>query len=115
MTFYDVDISSPKLVGLMTGFEDMLWTLVCLDVGLAKGTARHAPYCEKCKIDGLPDIALTNHVYLVRHNLLLSMVRGQNVLWSKKRGMGRAKPEDFLQNPTQEFKDIEFQVRLWEV
>ena len=115
MTFYDVTIYSSKLAGELSGTDNFWNALRAVTRGFESGTARNAPYCDECKSHGVPDEGAVYHLFLVRHDVLLDIIKGRKVYWRKKKGMGRATPEVFLQNPTQEFRDVEFQVGIWEI
>lgn len=99
MTFYSVQIYSSNLAGEATGLDTAVKAQKLVEKCFKSGAIKNVKSCSPCQsrpFDGTGDANF--HTFMIRENVALELITGQDFRWSKKRGFGRKAPREYLES-----------------
>lgn len=116
MSFYSVQIYSSNLAGEATDLDTSAKAQKLIEKHFTNGEVQNVKFCSPCQskpFDGTGDA--NYHTFLIRENVALELINGQNFRWTKKRGFGRNDPKVYLKGLIAEKKEYWFQLDTSEI
>ena len=118
MTFYDVEMYGSKIAGRAGTMTTAIEALKIVDKWYAidSGMINNPPTCEECKISGPYDgRSALWHSLIVREQIIREIERAGDFVWSKKKGIGRRQPREYLDEIADAGQETWFTLTIYEV
>lgn len=117
MTFYDVYISSAHLSGSATNMGNLMNGMKAFEENLTEGHWRNEPWCGECKLTGKYESGPGSlwHDFRIREDIALKIVEAVEFKWTKKRGLARVEPVEWLRDKVAKGEELWFTVGFSEI
>ena len=118
MTFYDVIVYGSKIAGRAGTMSAVIDALKIVDKWYAIDPTmiNNPPTCEECKTSAPYDgrDALW-HSLIVREQIVHEIERAGDFVWTKKKGIGRRQPREYLDEIVATGQETWFTLTIYEV
>ena len=119
MTFYDVDIYGANFAGSAHGMRTLVDSMKAFEETINPQNWRNSPTCGECKLSGVYDSKVSDsplwHTFLVRTEVIQAVELCGNFSWTKKKGMGRDIPRNWLVEQVAAGKELWFTLTFYEI
>jgi hypothetical protein len=120
MTFYDVTLYGSKVAGNATGVKAVWKALDVVDKWYAVDPelVRNEPRCGECALTGTYEgqtATALYHTLLIREQVARDIELCGDFVWSKKKGIGRRIPREYLDQIVQDGKETWFSLYITEI
>lgn len=117
MTFYDIYIESAHLSGSATNMGNLMAGMEAFEENLTDGRWKNVPSCGECKLTGKYEGGPGSlwHDFRIREDIALKIIEAVDFKWSKKRGLARVEPVEWLRNKVTKGEELWFTVGFSEI
>ena len=117
MTFYSAYIASAHLSGSATNIRNLINGMTAFEENLTEGHWRNEAWCSECKLTGKYESGPGSlwHDYRIREDIALKIVEAVDFKWTKKKGLSRVEPIEWLRNRVAKGEELWFTVGFSEI
>lgn len=115
MTFYSVHVSSSNISGSASGMETLLEALRLVEEFFPGGDCRNAEWCDECQLQLYSGGNPIYHSFLIREHVALKVIKSGHFSWTKKKGIGRRNPIEYLEGLVNSGTQVWFQLEMSEI
>ena len=118
MTFYDVTIYGTNFAGSAHGMGVLIEGMKAFESIIKEGNWRNSPSCGECKLTGVYDPSKSEplwHDFLVQADVIQAVELCGEFKWTKKKGMGRDVPRNWIAQQVAEGKELWFSLGFYEL
>ena len=111
-----VEIYGANLSGTAWGYENYIAAIKAFQDNYADDRVNHEPRCLGCATRGTkwePGDEHGYHVFLVREDMMKQILQDCTFELTKKKGMGRAEPKDWIKEQVAAGKELWFTLRFF--
>jgi len=119
MTFYDVDIYGANFAGSAHGMGTLMAAMTAFEETINDHNWRNSPTCYECKLSGVYEAGDKGgplwHTFLVQADVIQAVELCGNFTWTKKKGMGRDVPRNWIAQQVAEGRELWFTLTFFEL
>ena len=118
MTFYDLTFYGSKIAGTASGMEAVWKTIDVIDKWYKTNPdwVRNSNRCDECELTGKYEgVGPLYHNLIVREQVAREFEQAGEFVWTKRRGIGRRKPSEYLDELVSTGKEEWFSISTSEI